>query len=102
MEAYLKAAQNMPIPAIVITVPGKSNLFSVSSFHFAFFVVSFGTVKTATTVTTRYTILNNHKLALQLKICVANPLKIVPATYPSGLPAEKQPKALFLRGLGFS
>ena len=45
------------------------------------------------TVVQKYTIASKKKLALQLKISVKSPAKIVPKTKPSGLPAEKQPNA---------
>lgn len=94
-KTHLNAAQNMPMPKIVIAVPGKSSLFNVSSLKLTFEATSFGTVKTAIIETSTYTIASKKKLALQLKICVASPLKMVPKTKPKGLPAEKQAKTLF-------
>jgi hypothetical protein len=101
-QIYLKAAQNMPIPRIVIPVPGRSSFLSVSSSNLCFGVVSFGTVKYAIIVMQKYMMAIKKKLALQLKSCVNNPARMLPKTKPIGLPAENAPKDLFFRGLGFS
>jgi hypothetical protein len=66
-QTYLRAAQNMPIPKMVIAVPGRSSFLKVSSSKVCFAVVSFGTIKYATTVVQKYTIANKKKPALQLK-----------------------------------
>jgi hypothetical protein len=92
----------MPIPRMVIPVPGRSSFFIVSSFNFCFGIVSPGTVKYAIIVTQKYTMARKKNQALQLKICVNSPARMVPKTKPSGLPAENAPNDLFFRGLGFS
>ena len=90
------------MPSIVAAVPGKSNFFTVSTLNFCFGVVSFGTVNTATILIQVYTTAMSQGPALQLAIVVAMPPKMVPNTKPSGLPAEKAPKALFFLLDGFS
>ena len=100
--ARLRAAQNIPIPAMVKPVPNRSNFFNVSELNFCFGIVSTGTVSAATIEVMKYVMAMKKKPARQLKVCVNSPAKIVPKTKPSGLPALKHPKALFFLGLGLS
>jgi hypothetical protein len=54
--ARLRAAQNMPMPAMVMPVPGRSNFFKVSASNFCLGIVSVGTVRNATIEVMKYVI----------------------------------------------
>jgi hypothetical protein len=96
-EVYtrLKAAENRPVPAIAKKLPIKSKFLHVSLVNFSLGVESFGSTQMATSVSTKNTMANHQKPALQSKIWQTIPPEIKPNTKPRGFPALKQAKAAF-------